>query len=272
MILYAAQAASVTASDLYVLDSTTAVATSIGPTGHAFTAFAFDPTSGIMYGGTTPNSAVTAQRRSLFTIDPATGDVTFIAQFNGPAGVTPMADFAFDSSGQLYGWSGQSGYIYSIDKTDASYADTLPNSGLSVPAASIEFDDDDVLYHLVRQAGVTKLYTIDFGDDGTPVLVGEITPAASLYPAAATFGPDGLLWWINGGFEGASVRLRTLDVSTLAHAVVGASSSNPGNNFDALAWGEDDGADVPAEGVAASFTPNATGTPVWTRLNDPDGI
>lgn len=228
MPLYAAMASGATTSDLYTLDPTTAVATSIGPTGHAFTALAFDPTTGTLYGVTSPSSA--ANPKTLFTIDETTGDATLIGViFSAVYGTPVISDIAFNSSGQLYGTSGSSPYIHVIDKTSGTY--TRLSDGVSSISA-LAFDDSDVLY-VVSGSGTTSLYTVD-ATTGVPTLLGPIVPSSSQNAAALSFDSDGLLWWISG----AGVhRLNTLNVSTRAWAVVGTDAANPGDNFDALAWG-----------------------------------
>lgn len=236
MPLYATQAASATTSDLYTLDSDTAVATSIGPTGHAFTGLAFDPTDGTLYGITSPQDGNPATRKALFTIDPATGASTLVGLLQGPAGATaPLADITFDSSGQLYGWSGQTGDIHLVNKADGTYTVLGVGLGLSPSSAALAFDSDDVLWLLARVSGITNLYTVD-PETSDPTLVGPIVPSSSDYPAALTFDADGLLWWMNGGGGGSGVRLRTLNTITQEWTVVGTSSTDPGNNFDGLTW------------------------------------
>jgi hypothetical protein len=275
MALFASKAAVVATSDLYTLNPETAEATSIGATGHAFTALAFDPTSGVLYGATSNNSAATI--RALYTLDPATGTATLIGQFKlgGTGSATPIGDLAFDSTGQLWGWSGTTGQIHQIDKATGAYTSPLGSTAIGVPAAAIGFAADDTLYYLVRHSGTeNRLYTVAMPPPtgGTLTLVGTLTPSGTgFYPSSASFDEDGLLWWMNGGQEGEFVRLRTL--STLAWEVIGA-ASDPGDNFDGLAWGDDlpDEADPSGVGIVFSFSEQVIEPAEWTRVDDPSGI
>lgn len=101
-VLYATQACGscdVPATGLYTIDPATGAATLVGDTGESITGLDFHPTTGVLYGTTTPNSNTAS---SLITIDPATGAVTVI----GPHGVDrAMIDLTFAPDGTLYGWA-----------------------------------------------------------------------------------------------------------------------------------------------------------------------
>lgn len=233
MPLYATKAAAATTSDLYTLNPATAVATSIGPTGHAFTGLAFDPTTDILYGVTSPNDGDVPSRNSLFTIDMTTGAATLVGAISGGAGVISLSDIAFDSSGQLYGYGAATGNLHVVNKSTGGY--TTVTLGLGASNAALSFDGADVLYLVARVFTVTGLYTIDVGTGGD-TLLGTLDPASSLRPSALSYGSDGDLWWLNGGGGGSGVRLRTLDIATQAWTIVVDSPTAPGDDFDGLVW------------------------------------
>lgn len=169
--LYAALGSTRTTSNLYTVNPATGVMTSIGPIGFALTGLAVDPTTGILYGLTTPNS--TAHPRSLITVDPVTGAGTFIGAT--VSGRDPLTDLAFDSLGNCYGQA-QNSLLASINK--ATGAATLIGSGAGLPTfgGGLSFDSSDRLYGApvgVYVGGYLHLYSIN--------------PATGLYTFAATF-------------------------------------------------------------------------------------
>jgi hypothetical protein len=101
-VLYATQACGecdVPATGLYTIDPATGTPTLVGDTGESITGLDFHPSTGILYGTTTPNSRFGS---ALITIDPATGAVTVI----GPHGVDKaVIDLTFAPDGTLYGWA-----------------------------------------------------------------------------------------------------------------------------------------------------------------------
>lgn len=230
MALYATKAASATTSDLYTLDPATAVATSIGATGHAFTALAFDPTVGTLYGITSEQSS--ANPNSLYTIDPATGAATLVGSMGGS-----VSDIAIDAAGQIWGWTrrtsngglgGANAALLQIDKTDASFA-VIGSSGLNMQGGGISFHSDGTLYGLIALAGTGHLYTINT-TTGVLTDLGGLTPSLGI-TAAASFDDTDSLYLLLGG-AGGTTSLNWVDVSALTMTTVG----NPGNDFDGLAW------------------------------------
>jgi len=85
-------------TNLYEIDGTGAIISTIGDTGQMFTGLAYYPPSGLLYGTTSPASATP---NSVFTIDPNTGVATLV----GAHGVDQaIVDLALASDGTLYGW------------------------------------------------------------------------------------------------------------------------------------------------------------------------
>jgi len=86
--------------NLYTINTETAEATLIGPTGEFFAGMAFDPTDGTLWASTGGNANV---QDGIFTIDPATGAATLVGT-TGLGGPTP--DICFDNDGNLFGAKG----------------------------------------------------------------------------------------------------------------------------------------------------------------------
>ncbi|SPP62950.1 hypothetical protein [Nitrospira lenta] len=144
-----------TINNLYSINRTTGVATLIGSTNAAaLSALTANIATGIMYG---VNQSGDASTRGLRTVDPITGNSTYI----GPQGDGPGAgvqDIAFTPDGTLWGVT-QQGALYSITSSGFS----LQASGLvgfrgletltpvPVPAAVWLFGSG-----LAAMAGVTK--------------------------------------------------------------------------------------------------------------------
>ena len=66
-------------SDLYTVDSSTAVMTSVGDIGDPLSGMAMDPTDGTVYGTTASNNPTNSG--TLVTVDTNTGAETIIGQF-----------------------------------------------------------------------------------------------------------------------------------------------------------------------------------------------
>src|SRR6185437_2829359 len=107
--LYAASGSNGAGGTLYTINPatagvvTTAGAITISGTSIGITGLAFNPTNGTLYGVT--NNFGASFRRSLVTINPATGAATLVGSAQA-LGSTPVGDITFDSSGVLYGWQG----------------------------------------------------------------------------------------------------------------------------------------------------------------------
>jgi Ca2+-binding RTX toxin-like protein len=113
-------------SDLYMVDTVTGAATTVGSIGFAVTGLAVDPSSGTLYGSTSnqsPNSP-----NSIITINKTTGVGTLV----GPVGIAgeEVADLTFDAAGTLFGWTEIfTDDLVSID-TSTGAATQVGNSGI----------------------------------------------------------------------------------------------------------------------------------------------
>jgi len=103
-------------SRLYTINTASGATTLIGIAGDFFTGIAFDPTDGTLWGSTGgaggPNIA-----DAIYTIDPTTGEATFVGT-TGLGGPTP--DIQFDADGNMYGVKGgglNENRLIAIDKT-----------------------------------------------------------------------------------------------------------------------------------------------------------
>jgi hypothetical protein len=154
---------------LYEIDSETGdIIAEIGAVGDYYvTGLAQDPISGILYattGNRYPGEIDTS--RSLLTINPDTGEGTLIGKVSeegvdaefAPAFFKAavfddgfiyhnLADIAFDSSGQLYGWSEQNDDLYKVDKS-TGLATRVGDSVLDTRGDGLSFNTYDELYLL----------------------------------------------------------------------------------------------------------------------------
>jgi hypothetical protein len=227
--LYAGRAETATVSDLYTLDPATAVATSVGPTGHALTGLAQDPTTGTLYAVSSAQS--TLNPSSLLTIDVATGAATLVGVFGGA-----ISDIAFDATGQMYGWTrrsppglgtGANSALLSIDKTNAAVT-RIGDAGASYFGGAISFHSDGTLYGIIG----SQLVTFNLTTGAIASVVGTISGAGG--PGAASFDANDLLWWFPSAGGGVS-NLKTVTVPGLVVNTIG----SPGSNYDGLTWATD---------------------------------
>lgn len=235
--LYTAQGSS-NSSNLYTVNPATGAVTSVGPTGRGFSGLAFDPTSGILYGATSNNSPLNI--RSLVTVNPASGATTLVGAFG--IGAATMADIAFDSAGQLYGYSSSGRKLYAIDKS--SGASTLLGTSPAHGAIGqgMEIDDAGLGYLFPDGAGTgSPFYEMDLAN-ASLTTIALISSGLSGDPSigACSFGPDEAMWFISTNFA-APGTLATIDVSG---AVTAIGDTTGLVNTDALAW---EGGVKPAE-------------------------
>lgn len=139
-LLFGADGSGGLSSNLYIIDGATgAVVESIGPIGFSVTGLALDPISGTLYGAT---GGAGANPGTLLTIDPSTGAGTVVGNFGTGA---PMADLAFDPSGNLYGWSQLDSDLYRIDKSTGN-ATSVGDSGLFTLNSGLAIDAAGTVY------------------------------------------------------------------------------------------------------------------------------
>lgn len=215
--LYAARGGSATTSDLYTINPVTAAPTSIGPIGFAITGLAFDPTSGVLYGVTSNNSA--ADPHSLITIDPLTGAGTLVGDLG--LGSDNASDIAFADDGTLYAWTTISGVLASINISTGAM--TLIGA-TGVFGGGISFASF-VLYHIPR------LTSDDIGsvDTSTGLETPIVESGASAQVVAASYG-NGAMYISEKGVN----YLETIDLVTGAATNIGVISA--GDPFDGIAW------------------------------------
>jgi hypothetical protein len=223
-VLYGADGASGNSADLLILDPATGgVITNIGPIGYSVTGLAVHPTTGVMYGTTTSNSA--ADPLSLISIDTTSGAGTLI----GVGGSHPgnMADITFDSTGTLYAWGEDGGGglagddLYTIDLT-TGVATKVADAGVATAGSGLAARADDTLFFagLFDFFGTNPdLATVDQG-------TGAVTKIADLSRAyrtgALAFDDAGTLFGVQKDPAGNSVRaLVTIDTATAAVTVIG---------------------------------------------------
>lgn len=224
-------------SDLYTIDKTTGVATSIGPTGYAITALAVDPTDLSLYGVTT---GFGPDANKLLLIDADTGRTVVVGMLSETDG---MVDMAFNSAGILYAWTLSGGQqLCLIDKTDGTV--TLLGSDIGADNGGLAFDSNDVLWFV--QEDSHELYTLSPVDG-----VGTFVADLSGYDAG--HGTD------------SEVDSATFDTDDVMYASYMADRNDDPSDVDLITIGADGvrvlvGATTPAMNALA-FCPPAPPTP-----------
>jgi len=235
--LYAALGGPNTTSNLYSVDPATGNMTSIGPIGFAVTGLAIDPTTGILYGATSNNSA--SHPKAIITIDRTTGAGTLVADLSL---TRAAADIAFSASGQLYGWDSTGGGLWAINKSTGVV--TTIGAVASDYSGGLDFSGG-TLYHVIGNDQFVETVNLSTGAV-TTVATGSDTTRLQ----AGKFNPDTGVFW---GTQTGNNHLVTVDISSGAVSVQ-ASLTIGGvaqNNVDAIAWG-------PAPGpFSVSCSPNA---------------
>lgn len=237
--LYAAKAGLQGSSYLYSLDPATGARTSHGPIGYAVTGLAEHPSSGVLYGVTSPNS--NASPKNLITIDKTTGDGTVV----GALSTKTITDIAFKSDGTLYGYSQGDKKVCTINLGTGAVS-LLGASGLVGSfGGGLSFDSSDVLYSFTAGSD-GNLYTVNLGT-GAFTSIGVMDDSALTDPGdsvgAAAFDASDGLWAIQSGDF-----LATLDVGTLVWTEI---AGLFGTDWDAIAWG--DGPDAPGSAAPIDF-------------------
>jgi hypothetical protein len=223
--LYGGRGGSATTSDLYTIDPVTAVATSIGPSGFAITGLAFDPTTGLLYGVTSSNSA--ANHRSLILIDPNTGAGTLIGPLNIDGGSSGLSDIAFGADGTLYGYGNSFAQLYVID-TSTGQATALPGTGAAT-GGGISFVGG-VLYHVPVGSG-QQITTIDTTNGNQTNVVVAAFGTVNIGAAAED---SGVMYATNG--RNPNSTLMIIDIVAGTATTVGIIFAGTTAVMDALAW------------------------------------
>lgn len=131
---------------------TGAVIDYIGEVGYRVNGLAFDPTSGRLYGGTSPRDP---NFIGLIEIDITTGAGTRVG--TGWSNVSHVAAITVNPGGQMYGWTEDSDDLVSIDKT-TGVATIVGDSGIWTGDHGLSFNSAGELY-LVLYQGLT--YRVD---------------------------------------------------------------------------------------------------------------
>lgn len=248
-VLYAALGGSNPTSDLYTVDPVTGLMTSVGPIGFAVTGLAFDPTTGILYGSTSRQSALHPQ--ALITIDPTTGAGTLVADYDLN---TTASDLAFDAAGQLWGWDANfARQVMKIDKVTGVLTQ-LTTGSLDI-AGGLDFDAGGVLWHIGGSRGESR--TVDT-TTGVPTTVATLSDPTQLQ--AGKFDQAGVFWGAQQ-FSSSVSKLVTVDPNTGTVAVVSTFSIG---KVDALAWSS---APAPPGGCSLTVAPTTLTIPRTSAAN-----
>lgn len=223
-VLYGATGSNGIDGQLVTINTLTGSATVIGAlqnvagSPYGLTALAFHPTTGVLYGATTPNS--TTSPSSLVTIDPATGVVTTIGSFGLPTG--SFGDLAFSSTGVLFGTRTIGGNLFTVNLATGTgtligasgIATGSSGHGMAMSSAGTLFTVPDAQF----------LYTFNTGTgvatQGVAVTGGPFNQNIN----AMDFNTAGTLFAVNTNNSlPASTHLVTLNTSTGVITDIGAS-------------------------------------------------
>ena len=192
--LWGATGANGTTSNLYTIDPATGAGTVVGPIGFAVTGLAVHPSTGVLYGSTTNNSA--ASPGSLITINKATGQGTLVGSFG--------------ASGQTHGRShlhvgrhalrlARSRYRQPVHVNLATGAGTqVGTSGLDTFGSGLAANASNILYY-AGDGNRGRFYTINRATGAptqiTATMSGGSSPDDSSISALA-FSPGGVLYGV----------------------------------------------------------------------------
>ncbi len=144
--LYVATGSKGAAGVLYTVNPLTAAFTMVGPitigtSVIGMTGLAFDPLNGVLYGVTGFESPTS--KRSLVTINPATGAAALIGSLNDAFGLTGITDISFRSDGTLFGTS--SSELYTINLGTGALT-AIGATGNTNPGGGLAFNSLGTLY------------------------------------------------------------------------------------------------------------------------------
>lgn len=260
---YVATGSKGAAGVLYTVNPTTAAFTAVAPilvggSSIGMTGLAFSPANGVLYGVTgfeSPNF-----KRTLVTIDPATGAATVVGaildpQFGSSVGLT---DLSFRSDGTLFGITPND--MYTINLTNAALT-TIGPTGEGAPGGGLAFNPAGTLFSAGSATG-----TLDTLNTSTGART--VGPTLTNSPHAGTLGAMNALAFNSAGTlfgsdsdraqNGATtvaVDLVTINTATGVVTNVGAIP----NDVDAIAFG-------PAVPEPSSFALLATGAGIFAYL------
>jgi len=176
-----------TNGEIYTVDETTGTMTYIGNSGttEGLVGLAYDPSQGILYGGSTTD---------FYTIDMGTGVATHVGPYGG-AVVSLMISIACDSDGNMYALELSFGDapLHSID-TATGTATAIGGTGLALNfGQDIAYDiDNDILYGCLFNYNtyMGEFHTIDT-TTGLATYVGDLDAGAqtTVFAIPYTSGP-----------------------------------------------------------------------------------
>lgn len=238
-VLYGATGSGGIGGHLLIIDPATGgVLTDVGPlvdaAGNAYglTGLAFQPNTGILFGSTSNQSPT--NNRHLVTVNPATGLVTDVGDFD-PNGGSTMSDITFDpTTGTLYAWRAASGHgLYTVNPATGlatlvgGQTGDFGGGGLAASLTGTLFSTPDGATgspggHLNTVNPVT----------GNPTAVGLLSGGGPvpLIINSMDFNSAGVLFGVQG--QGANMHLVTINTATAALTDIGPSASG----LDALAF------------------------------------
>jgi hypothetical protein len=160
-----------TASSLYKVNPATGATTAVGPTGYAITGLAQDPNTGVLYGVSSEKSPIAAH--ALVQLNPATGAATPVVTLS-----QQISDFSFDSSGRLFGWTGNAFQLAAIDKQTGAVTLNSTMTAAGDNGGANSFDRNDSLW-LFGDKEEGPYYTVDT-TSGQATERGTLTPIDAL--------------------------------------------------------------------------------------------
>jgi hypothetical protein len=189
---------------------------------------AFNPLNGVLYGITgleSPND-----KRTLVTINPATGAATVIGTLTGTFGTTGLTDITFRSDGTLFGISPET--LYTVDLATAALS-SIGSTGENSPGGGLAFNSSGTLY----SAGPTSSGTVDILNTATgartvgPALTGEPFGPPMGAMMALDFSNTDVLYAPNSAREQNGATVTTVHLVTIntATGVVTDIGALPGN-------------------------------------------
>jgi len=189
-------------SQLVTIDRATAQVTPVGfPNAINLLAFDIGPDGTAYAGGFNAPAGGWIGDPNLYSIDTSTGELTLI----GETGVDKLMDFAFDSSGTLWGTVADELYVIDTSTGAAQHAVTITglDAAMTDPNAEIMgimFDENDVLYATAFSAiESSPLFTIDTATGRATVAA---RPEMSL-PHGGAYEATGVVVRVKGDAAGA---------------------------------------------------------------------
>jgi Ca2+-binding RTX toxin-like protein len=221
-------------SQLYRIDPATGAATAMGSIGHPVTGLALDPTSGTLYGVTAGVEQSTTPRQ-LIRLNSDTGAGTVV----GSIGANDVVDIAFNSAGQLFGWSTTTDDLVRIDKATGALTIAGDAGVTETYGGGLSFGAGGVLHGLI-DLDYGHLWTLDPATGGVtrgPQLSGSPNTTGGAGMNAAAYGCGGAtLYSIVNDFGSAPSHLVTVATDDGEITSRGPTRGSADLALDALEW------------------------------------